>query len=106
MFVPLVAVCYFSWFTKQGVAFGIVLGITAVILTDGIGQSLFENIIPWNKWPLTISNIYKNTFKIWVIPHTLKLTNLSHLKINDFVNIEIDILSKYVKKFLNAKKKI
>ena len=55
---------------------------------------------------LTISNIYKNTFKIWVIPHTLKLTNLSHLKINDFVNIEIDILSKYVKKFLNAKKKI
>ena len=55
---------------------------------------------------LTISNIHKNTFKIWVIPHTLKLTNLSNLKINDFVNIEIDILSKYVKKFLNAKKKI
>ncbi len=54
MFVPLVAVCYFSWFTKQGVAFGIVLGITAVIFTDGIGQSLFGQIIPWNKWPLTI----------------------------------------------------
>ena len=54
MFVPLVAVCYFSWFTKQGVAFGIVLGITAVIFTDGIGQNLFGQIIPWNKWPLTI----------------------------------------------------
>ncbi len=54
MFVPLVAICYFSWFTKQGVALGIVLGITAVIFTDGIGQNLFGQIIPWNKWPLTI----------------------------------------------------
>ena len=44
----------FSWFTKQGVAFGIILGITAVIFTDGIGQNLFGQIIPWNKWPLTI----------------------------------------------------
>ena len=55
---------------------------------------------------LRIISNHKNNFKIWVIPHTLKHTNLSHLKINDFVNIEIDILSKYVKKFLNAKKKI
>ena len=54
MFVPLVAVCYFSWFTKQGVAFGIILGITAVIFTGAIGQNLFGQIIPWNKWPLTI----------------------------------------------------
>ena len=54
MFVPLVAVCYFSWFTKQGVAFGIILGITAVIFTDAIGQNLFGQIIPWSKWPLTI----------------------------------------------------
>ncbi len=54
MFVPLVAICYFSWFTRQGVAFGIVLGMTAVIFTDGIGQNLFGQIIPWNKWPLTI----------------------------------------------------
>ena len=41
-----------------------------------------------------------------VIPHTLKLTNLSNLKKNEIVNIEIDILSKYVKKFINEKKKI
>ena len=54
MFVPLVAICYFSWFTKQGVAFGIVVGITAVIFTDQIGQVLFGQIIGWNKWPLTI----------------------------------------------------
>ncbi len=53
---------------------------------------------------LTISKVKKNSFEIWTIPHTLKLTNLSNLKTRDVVNIEIDILSKYVKKFINEKK--
>ena len=53
---------------------------------------------------LTISKIKKNSFEIWVIPHTLKLTNLINLKKDDLVNVEIDIMSKYVKKFLNEKK--
>ena len=53
---------------------------------------------------LTISKIIGNNFQIWCIPHTLKLTNLSNLKVNDIVNIEIDILSKYVKKFYENKK--
>ena len=53
---------------------------------------------------LTISKIKKNSFNIWIIPHTLKLTNLRFLKKNDLVNIEIDILSKYVKKFINVKR--
>ena len=53
---------------------------------------------------LTISKISGNNFQIWCIPHTLKLTNLSKLKVNDIVNIEIDILSKYVKKFYENKK--
>ena len=53
---------------------------------------------------LTISKILSNSFEIWVIPHTYKLTNLSNLKRNSLVNIEIDILSKYVKNYLNDKK--
>ena len=53
---------------------------------------------------LTISKVTKNGFQIWTIPHTLKLTNLSKLKKNDLVNIEIDIISKYVKKYFNEKK--
>ena len=53
---------------------------------------------------LTISKIKKESFEIWVIPHTLKLTNLSNIVKNDFVNVEIDILSKYTKKFINEKK--
>ena len=53
---------------------------------------------------LTISKITKKGFQIWVIPHTLKLTNLSRLKKGNLVNIEIDILSKYVKNFFYEKK--
>jgi len=53
---------------------------------------------------LTISKLTKKGFQIWVIPHTLKLTNLSTLKKASLVNIEIDILSKYVRNYLNEKK--
>ena len=53
---------------------------------------------------LTISKITKRGFQIWVIPHTFKLTNLSSLKKNSLVNIEIDILSKYVRNYFNEKK--
>ena len=53
---------------------------------------------------LTISKKTKKGFQIWVIPHTFRLTNLSKVKRGSLVNIEIDILSKYVKNFFNAKK--
>ena len=53
---------------------------------------------------LTISKVTKKGFQIWIIPHTFKLTNLSKLNQNDLVNIEIDILSKYVKNFFYEKK--
>jgi riboflavin synthase len=53
---------------------------------------------------LTISKVTSKGFQIWVIPHTFKLTNLSSLKKTNLVNIEIDILSKYVKNYFNEKK--
>ena len=53
---------------------------------------------------LTISKVSKRGFQIWVIPHTYKETNLSALKKKSLVNIEIDILSKYVRNYFNEKK--
>ncbi len=47
---------------------------------------------------LTISRILRNSFEITIIPHTLKFTNLIKLRVNNTINIEIDILSKYLKK--------
>jgi riboflavin synthase len=53
---------------------------------------------------LTISKVSKKGFQIWVIPHTYDETNLSSLKKKSLVNIEIDILSKYVRNYFNDKK--
>ena len=53
---------------------------------------------------LTISKVSRKGFQIWVIPHTYKETNLSKLNKSSLVNIEIDILSKYVKNYFNEKK--
>tara|TARA_B100000902_G_scaffold357435_1_gene371892 strand:- start:175 stop:768 length:594 start_codon:yes stop_codon:yes gene_type:complete len=53
---------------------------------------------------LTISKKTKKGFQIWVIPHTFKLTNLSKVTKGSLVNIEIDIISKYVKNFFYEKK--
>ena len=53
---------------------------------------------------LTISKVSKKGFQIWIIPHTYNETNLSALMKNSLVNIEIDILSKYVRNYFNEKK--
>ncbi len=52
---------------------------------------------------LTVAQIIGNVFKVAIIPHTFENTNLKNLKIGDYVNIETDILGKYVEKLLSAK---
>ena len=52
---------------------------------------------------LTIAKLLKNGFQISVIPKTLKLTNLIYLKKKNYVNIELDVLGKYIKKFISKK---
>jgi riboflavin synthase len=49
---------------------------------------------------LTIVKLLKDGFQISAVPHTLKLTNLINLKKKDIVNIEFDILGKYVNNFI------
>ena len=49
---------------------------------------------------LTIAKILKNGFQIVIIPHTLKLTNLLLLKEKEVVNVEFDVLGKYIKNFI------
>ena len=59
-----------------------------------------EGSIAINGISLTIADLNKNVVSISVIPHTWQNTNLQYMKINDKVNIEIDVLAKYVEKFL------
>ena len=51
---------------------------------------------------LTISSVSKQNFYINIIPHTLKLTNLKNLNVNDLVNVELDIFGKYIYKYIYA----
>ena len=50
---------------------------------------------------LTVANISNRTIELAIIPHTYKNTNLQYLKPNDNVNIEVDMLAKYVENFLS-----
>ena len=50
---------------------------------------------------LTISNVNEKSFEITIIPHTLKLTNLINLKKGDIVNIEFDMIGKYLNNIYN-----
>jgi riboflavin synthase len=51
---------------------------------------------------LTVAEIRDNNVEIAVIPHTFENTNMKKLKSGDFVNIETDILAKYIEKFLST----
>ena len=49
---------------------------------------------------LTIAKILKHGFQIVIIPQTLRLTNLIYLKEKDLVNVEFDVLGKYIKNII------
>ena len=51
---------------------------------------------------LTVADICNNEISLAIIPHTYENTNLKVLKVADFVNIEVDMVAKYVEKFLST----
>ena len=52
---------------------------------------------------LTIASVADNEFTVAVIPHTIELTNWNNSKAGDLVNLEIDIMSKYVESLMSNK---
>jgi riboflavin synthase len=52
---------------------------------------------------LTIAGVGKKSFCVWIIPHTIEVTNLRARKTGDMVNLEADLLGKYAEKFLAKK---
>jgi len=49
---------------------------------------------------LTIAGVRRKWFRVWIIPHTHKITNLRACRAGDHVNLEADILGKYVEQLL------
>ena len=50
---------------------------------------------------LTVVNSKENTFSVAIIPYTYENTNFHNIKINDKVNLEFDVIGKYVARLLN-----
>jgi len=55
-----------------------------------------------NGTSLTIANTSSNEFELAIIPHTFENTNLKLLKSGDYVNLEVDILARYIEKILST----
>ena len=49
---------------------------------------------------LTVAGVTKKGFRLWIIPHTHEVTALRERKVGDAVNLEADILGKYVEQFV------
>jgi riboflavin synthase len=61
---------------------------------------LYKGSIAVDGISLTVADAGKNWFRIWIIPHTRAITNLQARRVGDRVNLEADILGKYVEKLL------
>jgi riboflavin synthase len=65
---------------------------------------VFKGAVALDGISLTVAAVAKNYFRIWIIPHTYEVTALRERKAGDEVNVEADLLGKYVEKFLDLKK--
>ena len=65
----------------------------------------FKGSISINGVSLTISDLTAEDFSVDLIPHTIKNTNLDTLKKKDNVNLEIDMIARYLKRLLDSKEK-
>lgn len=54
---------------------------------------------------LTVAAVTRQGFRIWIIPHTFEITVLKERKLGDQVNLEADLLGKYVQRFLSLRAK-
>ncbi len=52
---------------------------------------------------LTVAEVTGTAFAVWIIPHTLEVTNLRQKQVGDPVNLEFDLLGKHVEKLLQTR---
>lgn len=64
---------------------------------------VYKGSIAVNGVSLTVARADQKQFSVWVIPHTLENTNLGEVEVGDLVNLEFDILAKYVERLVSAR---
>lgn len=79
------------------------LRIDLALPSDFARYVAFKGSVAINGVSLTVAVLGEDRFSVWIIPHTLENTNLGDLEVGDRVNLEFDILAKYVERLVGAK---
>ena len=79
-------------------------GTNLTLVTTGVAMSA-KGSIAIDGISLTVANVSNDKFSIAIIPHTWSETNLNQKSVGDIVNIEVDILAKYIERQLNYNEK-
>src|SRR2546421_281985 len=77
---------------NSNVTFTFSCSISKILIID---HSVAHNVVS-----LTVVDSSDNAFSVHVIPYTFENTNFKNLKVGDTVNLEFDVMGKYVAKFL------
>jgi riboflavin synthase len=71
---------------------------------DGFARYLvYKGSVAIDGISLTVAEVTGDSFAVWLIPHTVSATNLREKKVGDRVNLEFDLLAKYVEKLLSSR---
>ena len=68
--------------------------------SDFAHYAAYKGSVAINGISLTIAELLAKSFAVWIIPHTKRHTNIDNIGAGDLVNIEFDILAKYVERML------
>ena len=63
---------------------------------------VFKGSIAMDGISLTLAAVRRKSFRLWIIPHTYEVTTLRERKVGDVVNLEADIIGKYVRQFVTC----
>ena len=67
---------------------------------DFAHYAAYKGSVAINGISLTIAELLEKSFAVWIIPHTKRHTNIDKIEPGDLVNVEFDILAKYVERML------
>jgi len=65
---------------------------------------VFKGSVAVDGISLTVAGVFRGGFRIWIIPHTFEVTALRERGVGDVVNLEADMLGKYVERFVRARR--
>lgn len=68
-----------------------------------LGYLAYKGSIAVDGVSLTVAEVHEDGLSIWLIPHTIEVTNLRELRVGEHVNLEFDLLAKYTERLLQTR---